>query len=510
MNDQQKVRVVQRDSFDVICSAVDKTVNLIKPTYGPASNKVIISKVTHGFVVDDGVQIARDLELPDPAENAVMKVVRETAIKTNDRVGDGTTGALILLQAIMREIARMDNRKGRQIELELKKAFEEARTQLEAMARPVETKEELLKVARVSFDDEKISKLIADSWHELGKDGVLTVDRSGTMETEVDITNGIKINRGYISPYMITNPQRMEGVIEKPHILFTDYRLTEAKDVIGIMNKLAAKQITNLVIIAENIEQSALATLVVNKVQNKFNAIAINTPSGDNRSLMLEDMAIMTGGRVISEKKGDKLEDAEVSDLGRADRFIARRTESTIVGPRNDNFGLTKAISDLKKARAEEKNESDRQELERRIARFSNKVGVIKVGAPTENELNALKYKVEDAVNATQAAYKSGVVAGGGVALTNIKTSSELLNAALDAPFKQLKVNVSLGEHRALAKDEAINVVTGKIGNWQDVGVMDPLEVLIAQLESAVSIASLLVTTSGMIVENPEHLKREQ
>jgi len=504
------VKVIQRDTFEVIRAAINKTVDLIKPTYGPASNKVIIAKVTHGMVVDDGVQIARDLELEDPAEHAVMKVVRETAIKTNDRVGDGTTGALIILQAIFDEIAKIAHRDGRKIEKELKAAFEQCKAQLLKTAKPVKTKEELLKVALVSFDNEKIAELIAEAWHTLGADGVLTVDRSGTMETVVELTDGIFINRGYVSPYMITNPQRMEGVIEKPYILFTDYRLTEANDVINIMNQLAAKQILNLVIIAENIEQNALATLIINKIQGKFNAIAINAPAGDNRILMLEDMAIMTGGKVFSEKKGDKLEAATIADLGRADRFIARRTESVIIGPRGKKTDVTKCIADLNLALLMEKRESDCEELKRRIARFSNKVGVIKVGAPTENEVNALKYKVEDCINATHSAFKSGVVAGGGIALAEIKTSSEILNAALQVPFRQLKNNVGLDDHRPLKVGEAINVVTGEIGPWQKVGVMDPVDVLIAQVESAISIASLLATTSGMIVEEPKHLKQEQ
>lgn len=504
------VKIIQRDTFEIIKSAIDKTVNLIKPTYGPASNKVIISKVTHGFVVDDGVQIARDLELEDPAEHAVMKIVRETAIKTNDRVGDGTTGALILLQAIFDEIAKIAHRDGRKIEKELKLAFDQCKAQLLKEAKIIKTREELLQVALVSFDNEKIAKLIADAWFDLGANGILTVDRSGTMDTFVELADGIKINNGYISPYMITNPQRMEGVIEKPYILFTDYRLTEANDVIGIMNALAAKQIFNLVIIAENIEQNALATLVINKMQGKFNAIAINAPGGDNKTPILEDMAIMTGGKVFSEKKGDKLETVTIADLGRADRFISRRTESIIIGPRGKKADIKKCIVDLNMAIINEKREKEKKELEHRLAKFSNKIGVIKVGAATENEVNALRYKVEDAVNATQAAFKGGVVAGGGISLTNLKTSSEILNKALQIPFQQLKLNVGIDTHRTLHSGEAINVVTGEIGPWQKVGVMDPVDVLIAQIESAISIASLLVTTSGMIIEKPQHIKQEQ
>lgn len=505
-----KVKVTQRDSFEVIMSAVNKTVNLIKPTYGPASNKVIISKVTHAIVVDDGVQIARDLELEDPNENAVMKVVRETAIKTNDRVGDGTTGSLIILQAIMQEVEKMTVRNGRKIEKELKAGFEEAKAQLLSEAKAVTTLEELTKVARVSFDDETIAKEIAEAWHKLGKDGILAVDRSDTMETTLEMKEGININRGYISPYMVTNPERMEAVLEKPYILFTDFRLTEANDVIGIMEKLMAKKIISLVIVAENVEQSALSTLIVNKMQGKFITIAVNAPAGDEKTQALEDMAIMCGGKVYSEAKGDKLEEVEIEDLGRADKFVAKRDESTIIGPKGNFANIVKAINDIKKARKIETNERIRETMLKRIARFGNKVGVIKVGAATENETKALKYKVEDAVNATRSAFQGGVVAGGGVGLANIKTSSDLLNNALQVPFKQLMANMGILDNQPLEKGKALNVVTGDIGPWEEIGVMDPTEVLIAQIEGAVSIASLLVTTSGLLVEDPEYLKREE
>lgn len=503
-----KVQVIQKDTFDVIKSAVDKTVDLIKPTFGPASNKVIISKLTHGFVLDDGVQIARDLELENPAENAVLKVIRETAIKTNDRVGDGTTGALILLQAIISEVSKSNNFNGRAIEQDLKKGAEECKKQIEEMSEPVETREDLFKVAMISFDDEKIAKLIADAWYDLGKDGVLTVDKSQTMETYVDLADGIDIKSGYLSPYMITNAQRMESLIEKPYILITDYRLTEVKDVLEIMNKLLEQKITSLVIIADNVEQSALATLVVNKMQGKFNSVAIATPRGKN-SVNLEDIALMTGAKLFSEKKGDKLESATIEDLGRADRFICREKESIIVGPRGDKEKTESAINDLTTAAQNEPDETKRKEIESRVARFKNKIGVIKVGAATENEANALKYKVEDAVNATQSAFKGGVVAGGGVTLTRLKTSSKTLNEALKVPFRQLLDNTGIKLDHELQDNEAYNAVTMKSGNWKEVGVMDPANVLKAQIQSAVSIAGLLVTTKGMIVERPKHLKEE-
>lgn len=498
------VKLKEKNSFDTIKSAVDRAVNIIKPTYGPAANKVIISRFTHKLAVDDGVQIARDLEFEDKEENAVLDIVRETAVRTNDRIGDGTTSSLIVLQAIIEEISKKARIEGGKIEKELKEGLEEFKKQMLAQARPVKTKEDLLKVAKISFNDQKIATTIAEVWHKMGRDGVVTVDRSGTMETISETEEGIKINRGYISPYMVNIPNKMESLIEKPYILITDFRLTEVNDILPIMNELVAQQIFQLVLICDNIEQNALATAIVNKMQGKFNLVAINKPSDDESNTALEDIAMMVGARFFSMKKGDKLQEAKIADLGRAERFISRREESIIVGPKGNKKTFEKAIKDLKTAILLAKTEDYKNKLQARLARITNKVGVIKVGAATENESKALQFKVDDAVNAVHAAYQSGVVRGAGLALANIKTKSEILNQALKAPFRQLKENMGIDSHRPLSKDEAINVVTGEIGNYMKVGVMDPVDVLIAGVESAVSIASILVTTQGMIVEIQE------
>jgi len=497
-----KVNVIHKtiETQETIYSAVTKAAEMVKPTFGPAGNKAIISRFTHGMVIDDGVQILRDLEFEDPNENAALKVIKETAIRTNDRAGDGTTGSMIMLEALMKAIRERPNQAPHITEKELKKGMEEAREQLMKSARPVKTKEELLKVARISFDNPEIAEIIADTWFQMGPDGVVTVDRSGTMDTFASVTEGITMNRGYISPYMITNPQRMEGVIEKPYILLTDYRLTEVNDILPIMNKLVEKQILSLVLICENLEQNALSTAIVNKMQGKFNLIAINLPAGD-RQTNLEDIGVMLGATVFSEKKGNRLENVEIKDLGRATKFVARRTESVIIGPRGKKEDINKAIADLRMAHDGSTDEREKSELERRVATFSNKVAVIKVGAATENEERALKYKVEDAINAVQGAYKGGVVCGAGLGLARLETSSAILNEALKAPFKQLKLNMGIDTHRELKDGEAINAVSGKIGKYMEVGVIDPVQVLIAGIESAVSIASILITATRMIVE---------
>lgn len=502
------INITTKDPFEIIKRAVDKAVDLVKPTYGPASNKVIISKATHGLIVDDGVQIMRDLELPDPNEHAVLKVIRDVAIKTNDRAGDGTSGSMIMLQAIVDYASKMRVRDGHKIERELKRGMAEAVKMLEASAKEVKTLEDLKKVARISYNDATVAELIAETWHAVGKDGVVTLDASPTMKTTAELSDGLSFRRGFTSPYMVTNPERMEAVVEKPYILITDTRLTEAGDILPIMNQLAAKEIRNLVIIADNIEQSALATAILNKIQNKFNIVAINTPPSENPKVLLEDIAIMTGGKVFSMDKGDKVTEAKIEHLGRADRFIAKRDSSTIIGPKGKKADIMKCVADLTAASVTAESERDREQLQKRAALFSNKIAVIKVGAATEQEQRTLRYKVEDAVNAVKSAYRGGVVCGAGLALQRIKTSSPILNAALQEPYKQLLENMNL-EARELADDEAYNVITGKVGKYAEVGVIDPVDVLIAGVESAVSIACLLVTTSGMLVEKPRKMPQQ-
>lgn len=500
---QTENTIVHDKTFEVIKSAVNKLVDFVRPTLGPSGNKVIIQKNLYRMVVDDGVQIARDFEFNDPAENAVMNVIRETAVKTNDRVGDGTTGSLIMLQSIINEVARKSRRDGRRIAEELKRGATEAKSQLLKIAKKIKTKEELKKVSLIAFDSEPIAELISDIYTKIGHDGVVTIDKSQTMETTAEMTEGVKIERGYVSPYMVTNPDRMEAIVEKPYILFTDYRLTEHNDILPILNKMAEASKRELVIFCENIEHHALATVVLNKLQGKFLTVAVNLPSVDDRKVFLEDLANMTGGKVFTESKGDKLQDATIGDLGRADRFICGQEESVIVGPRGNKAEIATAIKNLRSAVDKETNEKKKHNLLYRLGRYTNRIAVIRVGAPTDNEQKALKYKVEDAVNAVRVAYKGGVVPGGGWALLGIKTSSLILNEALKRPNLQLLENIGdYGFPGPFKSNEAYNVVTGKWGDFLEIGVMDPVDVLIAAIESAVSIASILVTCSGIIVEH--------
>ncbi len=506
MNSNTETEIVQDKTFETIRSAVNKMVDFVRPTYGPAGNKVIIDKLPYRMVVDDGVQIARDFELSDPAENAVVKVIRETAVKTNDRVGDGTTSSLLILQAIVNEVARKSRRDGRALARELKGAANQAVALLLKQSRKIATKDELRKVAMISFDNEEVAGIIADLYHRLGKDGVITIDKSDTLRIESELTEGVRLDRGYMSPYMITNPERMEAVIEKPYILLTDYRLTEANDIVKIMERMAAAGHRELVVICDNMESHALATAVVNKLQGKFLTVAINTPTMglENKKVALEDLAVLTGGRVFTESKGDKLETAEIADLGRAERFICRQGESVIVEPKGSKKEVAKAVEALQKAAESAKNDKEKKESTLRAANMLGKIAVIRVGAMTENEQKALKYKVEDTVHAVKAAYRGGVVRGAGLALASLHTTSSILNEALKAPYRQLRENMGLDENPGLPdrKEFAVNYATGENGDFMYVGVADPVDVLIAGIESAVSIASLLLTSSGIIVES--------
>src|SRR3990167_6502855 len=509
-------RIIGDKTFEVIKSAVNKMVDLIRPTFGPASNKVIIDKMPYRMIVDDGVQIARDFELNDPAENAVGKVVRETAVKTNDRVGDGTTGALLMLQSIINEVGKRRRFDGRKIELELHRGLEEVKKTLLKSAKQIKTKEDLKKVAMVSFDNEIVADIISDLYFKLGKSAAITVDYSQTMETVVDMTDGVKLDVGYISPYMINNPQRMEALLDKPFILITDYRLTENADIFPIMEKIQTynnekKSRRGLVLVCENVEHQALSTLVINEPQvinpqtrqpGTFPSVAITLPKVEDRKTLLEDLAFLTGGQLFTQEKGDKLENAAISDLGSCEKFICKREESFFVKPKGKKMEIAMAVAAIKKALEEEKDERRKSVLNYRQGMFSNTLAVIKAGAPTENERKALKYKVEDAVNAVKVAFNCGVVCGGGLALSRIKTTSPILNEALKYPAQQLRENMGLDGEELLNDGEAYNVVTYETGPFLKVGVVDPVEVLIAQVESAVSIASLLLTSSGMIVEH--------
>ena len=501
-----EVKLIQDKTFHVICSAVNKLADFVKPTYGPAGNKVIISKILYNMVVDDGVSAARDFEVPDVAEQAVVKVIREVAIRTSDRAGDGTTGATIMLQALMNEIQRKSNRNGRKIAEELKKGFEELRDHLKKTARPIETKEDLKKVAKISFDNEQVAEMIADIYFKLGKDAVVTVEKHQGMDIVSKVNEGLSFDRGYISPYMANN-ERLECELDNPLVLVTDYRITEINDIIPIMNLMVSKEKRKLVIIADNVESHALSTLIVNKLQGKFESVAITAPQSADRTVTLEDIATLLGAKMFSSAKGDKLQNAKIEDLGSCEHITVRRNETLISEPKGDKGTIAMAITSLRASIESENDEHVKRTLEKRLGMYTQSIASIKVGAPTENEQKALKLKIENAVKATQSAYRGGVVCGSGLALARTQTSSPLLNLALQYPYRQVCENMGIEPIHYMASDSssegklATNLVTGETGDFLAVGVADPVDVLIAGVESAVSIATILVTSHAMIVE---------
>lgn len=500
----------EKNVWPIIIKAVNTLVDFAKPTFGPAGNKIIVSRYNQIGILDDGAAVVRDFEVEDEFENKIIELVKTVAIKTNDRAGDGTTGSLIITQAILNEVGRVGDFDGRKISTELKTASEEAKDQLIKKARKINTKRELEQVAQISFDNPEVAKMIADLVYKTGHDGVVTVQESGTMDITYQIMDGYEFDRGFVSPYSITRPQRMDSEMSNAYILLTDYRLTSAYDVVPIMNKMLAAGKHELVIIAENIEGDALATLVRNRLEGKINVLGIGIPSFADKKEFLSDISVLTGAEIISLEKGNKMEDVSVEMLGRANQVVANADKTVIVGGKGKKSDMKNAIEAIKNELTKEISKGHKERLERRLAKLKNGVAVIKVGAMTKHEMEALKYKVEDAVNAVQLAYKSGIVCGGGLSLYRLKTSSELLNKALKQPAKYLFANSGIEERSANVWDDsekAYNIVTGKEGKFLEVGVIDPVGVLIAQIESAISIANLLITSKGVLVEQ---VKKEE
>lgn len=471
----------KKEAQPIITKTVNDLVDAIKSTYGPASNKVLISKSTHKMVVDDGVQICRDFKTNDDAENAVLDVIREVAIRTNDRVGDGTTSSMIMLRAIINEIATSE-KTSKEIESELLKGIEEAKAQLREMKKDIETEEDLKKVAKIAFDNDEIATLIAKLLFEVGKDGVITIEKSNTFETESERVDGMEIKRGYIADFMKNTEWGVS--LEEPYIILTDYRITSFSDILPIMEKLTKEKISDFIIFCEHIEGDALSLLFQNKMAGGMRGIAISL--SDDRKEILDDLALITGGTVLNTESGKTAKTIEVSDLGRADRITITKDRTIIKGVWGDKEKID-GIANVIKKNISECPLHEKPRFERKLARLTNGIAIIKVGAPTENEVKALQYKVDDAVNATKVAFNSGVVPGAGLALAKIKTSSDILNKALKEPNKQLIENSGEIEGTKKESDK----------------VIDPCEVLCSGLDSAVSISNLLTSISGLLIETP-------
>lgn len=511
---------------------IDKLANTVKVSLGPRGRNVILDK---GYgsptVTNDGVSIAKEIELEDKFENMGAELVQEVASKTNDVAGDGTTTATVLAQAIFTE--GLKNVTAGTNPWAIKRGIDKAVAAIvdafQKMKKEISSKEEVAQVATISSLDPEVGKLIAEAMEEVGKDGVITVEESQTLGLEKEVVKGMRFDKGYVSPYMITNPERMEAEYEDPYILITDKKITAIHDVLPLLEKIAQSGKKEVVIIAEDIEGEALATFVVNKLRGTFHVLAVKAPGfGDRRKEMLQDIAILTGGRVISEEVGLKLDNAQIEDLGRARKVIANKENTTIV----EGAGSKKAIEDrvlqIRKLMEQTDSDFDREKLQERLAKLAGGVAVIKVGAATETAMKEKKFKIEDALNATKAAVEEGIVPGGGVSLIRAARNLEtlqllddeqigvnIIRRAVEAPFRQIASNAGRPDSSDLIKEvsEAKNQNTGynfdsmQMVDMLEAGIIDPVKVIRSALQNASSVSALLLTTEAIVTDLPKKEK---
>ena len=515
------------DAREALLKGVDILANTVKVTLGPKGRNVVLDK-TYGSpqITNDGVTIAREIELEDRFENMGAQLVMEVASKTNDVAGDGTTTATVLTQAIAREgmknVTSGANPVG--IRRGIEKATKVAVEALKEMSVPVSSKESIAQVAAVSSGDEAIGELIAEAMEKVGKDGVITIEESQSMETELSVVEGMQFDRGYLSQYMVTDNEKMEAVLENPLILITDRKITNIQDVLPLLeNVMQAGR--PLLIIAEDIEGEALPTLVLNKLRGTLNVVAVKAPGfGDRRKAMLEDIAVLTNATVVSEELGFELKDASVEHLGNAGKVTVTKDNTTIV----EGAGDSKAIADrvaVIRAQAEETTSSfDREKLQERLAKLSGGVAVVKVGAATETEQKERKLRIEDALNATRAAVEEGIVSGGGTALVQVQaavaetetstddeaTGVRIVTRALEEPLRQIAINagkegaVVVNEVKRAEEGIGYNASTDVFENMIEAGIVDPTKVTRSALQNAASVAALLLTTEAVVADIPE------
>lgn len=505
---------------------VDQLANAVKVTLGPKGRNVVLDKKFGSpTITNDGVTIARDIELPDPFENMGAQLVKEVATKTNDVAGDGTTTATVLAQAMIQE--GMRNVAAGANPMILKKGIETAvKTLVEEIKKrsiKVSGKSEIAQVASVSAADEEIGGLIAEAMEKVGNDGVITVEESKGLQTALNVVEGMQFDRGYISPYMVTDPDRMEAVMDNPYILITDRKISAIADMLPTLEKVV-KVGKELLIIAEDVEGEALATLVVNRLRGTFKAVAVKAPGfGDRRKAMLEDIAILTGGTVITEDMGRKLDSVELTDLGTARQVRITKDETTIIDGVGDKDVIAKRVSQIRAQVEETTSEFDCEKLQERLAKLSGGVAVIEVGAATEVEMKDKKLRIEDALNATRAAVEEGIVAGGGTtfidiipalntleATGDVQTGINLVKRAVEEPLRQIAYNAGLEGSVVVEKVKnteagvGFNALTEEYIDMVKAGIVDPAKVTRSALQNAASIASLVLTTETIVADKVE------
>jgi len=516
------------DARKSLRAGIDTLADAVKVTLGPKGRNVILDKkFGPPQVCSDGVTIAKEIELPDAFENMGAQLLKEAASKTNDAAGDGTTTSVVLAQAIINEGFRNVTAGSNPMAIKrgIEKAVNAIVAEIKRMAVPVETRERIGQVASLAAHEDAIGDIIAEAMEKVGKDGVITVEESKGLSDEIEYVEGMQIDRGYISPYFITNSDRMEATIEDPTILITDKKISAVADLLPSLEKLLQVGRKNVVIFAEDVDGEALATLVVNKLRGTLNVLAVKAPGfGDRRKAMLEDISILTGGTVISEETGRKLESATVQDFGQARRVTATKDETTIVEGRGSEDMIRARINQIKTQIEETTSEFDREKLQERMAKLSGGVAVIKVGAATEVELKEKKARVEDALSATRSAVEEGIVPGGGVALVRAQRVLDnlgdlvpeeqigvnIVRKALEQPLKLIVENsghegaVVLNEVKKHADDYGYDAEIGEFGPMMERGIVDPAKVTRFALQNAASVAAMVLTTESMITEIPE------
>ncbi len=508
-------------------SGIDMLADSVKVTLGPGGRNVVLDKkFGPPQVCSDGVTIAKEIELEDPFENMGAQLIKEAASKTNDTAGDGTTTSVVLAQAIIQE--GFKNVAAGADPMAMKRGIERAvaviKTEIKSMSSPVEGRSQISQVASLSAHETKIGELIAEVMEKVGKDGVITVEESKGLENETEFVEGMQVDRGYISPYFVTNSERMEAIMDDPYILITDKKISAMNDLLPVLERVLQVS-KNLVIVAEDLEGEALATLVVNKLRGTLSCLAIKAPGfGDRRKAMLEDIAILTGGTVISEDVGRKLDSATVTDLGRARRVTANKDETTVVEGHGSEENIQNRIKQIRAQIEETTSEFDREKLQERMAKLSGGVAIIKVGGATEVELKEKKNRVEDALSATRAAVEEGIVPGGGVSLVRTqsalddlmatlegdeRTGVSIVRKSLEEPVKLIVENVGregavvLEAVKNQQADWGFDAERMAYGNMLEFGIIDPAKVTRSALENAASVAAMVLTTESMITDIP-------
>jgi chaperonin GroEL len=525
--------VFSEDARQALKRGVDKLANAVKVTLGPKGRNVVLDK---GFgsptITNDGVTIAKEINLPDKLENLGAEIVKEVASKTNDVAGDGTTTATLLAQALinigLKNVAAgagpLSIKKG------IEKGVEVVVEALNKLAKPIspEKKEEIAQIATISAKDPQIGELIADIMAQVGKDGVVTVEESQSFGLQKEMVEGLQFDKGYVSHYMVTDAERMEASYENPFILITDQKISAINDILPVLEKIAKAGKKELVIIAEEVDGEALATLVLNKIRGTFSSLAVKAPGyGDRRKEMLQDIAIVTGGQVITEETGLKLENIELNMLGEATKVIATKDNTTIVGGKGTKTEIAQRVKQLKAQLENSDSEFDKEKLKERLAKLAGGVAILKVGAATEVEQKEKRHRIEDAISATRAAIEEGIVPGGGVAFIRVlhaldkvklhdkdeQLGIEILKDALQEPLRQIAKNagyegsVVVAEVLKMKGNEGFNAATGKYEDLMLAGIIDPKKVTRSALQNAASAAAMLLTTEAVVTELPEEKK---